>query len=115
VAKSITVSVSPDVLLNTTVLSALLWSGQISEEEDRDDFIAVHRAMGHFGIHVDRYDGDHHFGPTLLLRSTRSPLQLTLPWHQVLAVVSDESGKMPIGFGENEKRQKLGTSGKQQS
>jgi hypothetical protein len=107
-ARTIIVSVSPNVLLNGSILSALLWSGQISEDEDRDELIARRTRIGHFQIKVDQYDGDHQFGPTLtLVHKSRSPLKLTLPWHQILAVVSDESGKMPIGFGADKPETKV--------
>ena len=101
-ARKLIVSASPDVLLNGSILSALFWSGQISEDEDLPELIARRTKVGYFRIKVDQYDGDHQFGPTLtLVHKSRSPLKLTLPWHQILAVVSDESGKMPIGFGED--------------
>lgn len=100
-AKKIAVAVHPDALVNGVVESALLWSGQITEGKDENiaEVHARYQRRGYFTVRADKFDGDHHFGPTLTFNGPRSPVELTIPWRHVLAFANDKSGKMKIGFG----------------
>lgn len=107
-SKKISVAIHVDALLNPLTVTALLWAGQVKEEDVDDNLrlVSKHQKRGYVRIKVDRLDGDHHFGPTLTFDGPRSPVELTIPWHHILAFVTDKSGKMKIGFENDENTEK---------
>lgn len=106
-SKKILVALHPDALSNIVVGTALVWAGQLPEEDldNKEDALATYQKIGSVLIKADKFDGDHHFGPTLTFTGPRTPLEMTVPWHHILAYAHDPSGKMKIGFEKSEAHQ----------
>lgn len=49
-------------------------------------------------LQVERYDGGHHFGPTMGMVVDDASMEITIPWDQVLGVLGQQAAKKPIGL-----------------
>lgn len=90
---------SPDVLEIATVVAALLWAKAAKDEDALKKQVA---RLGYLRVLASKYDSDHHFGPVMTLEAvhngTKQSLEIIVPWHKVLAVVRDRTGKLELGF-----------------
>jgi hypothetical protein len=50
-------------------------------------------------VRVKRYDGEHHFGPTLYVEGPDAPIEIVLPWAEIVGIIVDHSSRrVPLGF-----------------
>jgi hypothetical protein len=91
------------VLENFAIRSFAHYSGALDDYASEvgvtvESLLQQWQQASYIPLQVERYDGGHHFGPTLGMRLDDASMEITIPWDQILGVLGQQAAKKPIGL-----------------